>query len=190
MNTVIYGRFDGMAGARHAIDALAAAGFAQEQIASVAVAHVLDADPESAPGRSDDDAHEESTSEQNAGDGGITGTLKGIGIGAAVGLVGFPVLGPLAPLGGAAVGAYVGSLAGALAATDAVPAQVAALEVVPADDGGTHAQSDLLVAVAAPSTTEQESAITVLRAHGAAAVRSVEGNISGGQWLDFDSTRN
>ncbi len=67
MNTVIYGRFDGMASARHAIDALAAAGFAQERIASVAVEHVDEADLESSLDGTHDHAPEETTSEHNAG---------------------------------------------------------------------------------------------------------------------------
>lgn len=181
MDNIIAGRFDGVAHARQAIDALAAAGFNPERIASVPVGQLDDGQGRSALAAVDGDGSDESISEQRAGNGAVTGTLKGVGIGAVVGLLGLPVLGPAAPLAGAAVGAYVGSLAGALDATEAVPAHGTALEAEPADGGGSNAKSDQMVAVAAASPAEKERAITVLRAHGAEALRSFEGNISGGE---------
>lgn len=189
MATVIAGRFDGMSRARRAIDALAAAGFAPDRIASVPVAHRDEGRHASTPGGAVDAGSDESTSEHNAGDGAVSGTLQGVGVGAVVGFIGFPALGPVAPLVGAAVGAYVGSLAGALDGADAAPAQIVAADAGSADDGGTHAKDRMLVAVAASSPREQEMATAVLHAHGVAALRSVEGHISGGQWLDYDHDR-
>jgi hypothetical protein len=180
MDNIIAGTFDGMAHARKAIDGLAAAGFKLERIASVPVGQRDDGQAGSALDAVDADGSDESISEQRAGDGAVTGTLKGVGIGAVFGLLGLPVLGPAAPLAGAAVGAYVGSLAGALDATEAVPAHATGHEAEPADGGGSPARSNQMVTVAAASPAEKEKAITVLRAHGADVLQSFEGSIIGG----------
>lgn len=182
MNTVIAGRFDAQDHAEQAIGALAAAGFPRDRIASFFV------NPPGQHNRSG--THEDpdaSAGAHEAASGAVAGALAGTGVGTVVGLATMIVLGPAAPLAGAAVGAYVGSFAGALdELRGSAPSTETAATVESANDDGAPRKSGMLVAVEAVSSTEQETAIVVLRGEGAAALETVEGSISHGEWTDFD----
>ncbi len=182
LNAIIAGRFDEQTRAATAMTALAAAGFQADQIATFFVnpagrhdLHGTPRDPEASAG-----AH-------HAGEGAMVGTATGTGVGAAVGLVTMPVLGPVAALAGAGIGAYIGSLAGALAqtGTPAQPAGESARSEQSRDEAPPR-KSGMFVAVGAASSLEEASAITVLRAQGAADIERAQGNITQSQWNDFD----
>ena len=184
MNTVVAGRFADQANARQAVGALAAAGFDRGRIASMHVdaANVQDLhEPHADPDTTATAAAEADGAETGA----VNGTLAGIGVGTVVGLATLPFLGPVAPFAGAAVGAYVGSFAGVLEGIDEAAAHATPAEGVSPDDNPATANSAVLVAVGASSPTEHEKAITVMRAHGAASLESVEGNIADGRWKDL-----
>jgi hypothetical protein len=170
MNTIIAGRFDEQSGADRGAAALAAAGFHRSQIATFFVnaagqhdVHGPRQDP-GAPAGADD-----------AGAGAAAGATTGTSVGAVAGFAAIPVLGPVAPLAGAAIGAYVGSLVGALEEMGDSGQRLA----VPRRSG-------MFVAVGAPSTAEQASAIATLRVEGALDMERAMGGIAEGQWHDFD----
>jgi hypothetical protein len=182
MNTIIAGRFDEQARAEQAITALEASGFPRDQIATFFVnpagqhdLHGTTQDPEASAG-----AH-------HAGAGAAVGAATGTGVGTVVGLATMPVLGPVAALAGAAVGAYVGSLVGALEQMSD-PERPADKSVYsePGPDEAPPRKSGMLVAVGAATSPEQTSAITVLRAQGAADIERAQGSITQSQWNDFD----
>jgi|RhiMethySRZTD1v2_1073278.scaffolds.fasta_scaffold342068_1 hypothetical protein len=180
MNTIIAGRFDEQAQVEQTVTALEASGFARGQIATFFL---------NSPGQHDlagtvrdPDA---SAGAHHAGAGAATGAATGSGVGTVVGLATVPVLGPVGPLAGAAIGAYVGALAGALEKLgDAEPGDPAVSEH--SRDDTPPRKSGMLVAVSAPSSAEETSAITVLRAQGAADMERAQGNIEQGLWNDFD----
>src|SRR5215212_8406894 len=107
MSTIIAGRFDEEIKSRRAHEALAAAGFDRERITvffiNPAGMHDLHGTP--------DDA-DASVNAHQGGSGALAGVAAGSGVGAVVGLAATPLVGPAAPIAGAALGAYIGSLAG------------------------------------------------------------------------------
>jgi hypothetical protein len=182
MNKIIAGRFGEQARADQAMTALEVIGFHREQIATFFVnppgQHDLRGtarDPEASAG-----AH-------HAGTGAAAGAATGTGVGVAVGLVTLPVLGPGAAVAGAAIGAYVGSLAGALEEMHN-PERAAGESAYSARsrDESVPRKSGMLVAVGATSSSEEASAITVLRAQGAADIEHAQGSITQSEWGDFD----
>jgi hypothetical protein len=182
MNTIIAGRFDEQARAEQAMTALEATGFQRKQIASFFVnpagqhdLHGTARDPEASAG-----AH-------HAGAGASAGAATGTGVGTVVGLATIPVLGPGAALAGAAVGAYLGSLAGALKQMgDPEPPAGEFAYSERSREETPPRKSGMLVAVGAASSSEEERAITVLRAQGAAEIERAQGSIAQSQWSDFD----
>jgi len=182
MNTIIAGRFDEQARAELAVTALAATGFSRDQIATFFVnaagqhdLHGTHRDPEASAG-----AH-------HAGTGAAAGALSGSGVGAVVGLATAPVLGPVGPLAGAAIGAYVGSLAGALKTMgDSDPPVSESPDSKAMHDEALPRKSGMLVAVGAASSSEQTSAIIVLRAQGATDMERAQCKITESRWNDFD----
>lgn len=182
MNTIIAGRFDEQARAEQAMTALVAKGFQREQIATFFInpagqhdLHGTARDPDASAG-----AH-------HAGAGAGMGAAAGTGVGTVVGLATMPVLGPGAALVGAAIGAYVGSLAGALKQTGDPerPARGSANSERSRDEAPPR-KPGMLVAVSATSSSEEASAISVLRAQGAADIERAHGSITQSQWIDFD----
>jgi hypothetical protein len=182
MNKIIAGGFGEQARADQAKTALEATGFPRDQIATFFVnppgQHDLSGtprDPEASAG-----AH-------HAGTGAALGAASGTGVGIAVGLVTLPVLGPGAAVAGAAIGAYVGSLAGALEQMHPAerPVGESAYSARSRDEAAPR-HSGMLVAVSAPSSAEEASAITVLRAQGATYIEHAQGSITQGEWGDFD----
>lgn len=185
MNTIIAGRFGEQTRAEQAVTALEATGFQREQIATFFVnpagqhdLHGTRRDPEASAG-----AH-------HAGVGASVGAATGTGVGTVIGLATMPVLGPGAAVAGAAIGAYVGSLAGAL--KEMGDPQRAAGESAHSEqsrDEATPRKSGMLVAIGTASSSEEVSAITVLRAQGAADIERAQGNIIQNQWSEFDPLR-
>jgi hypothetical protein len=185
VNTIIAGRFGEQTRADEAVNALEATGFRRDQIATFFVnpagqhdLHGTTQDPEASAG-----AH-------HAGIGASAGAATGTGVGTMIGLATMPVLGPGAALAGAAIGAYVGSLAGAL--KEMGDPQLAAGESARSERGRDEApprKSGMIVAIGAASSSEELSAITVLRAQGAADIERAQGNIIQNQWDEFDPLR-
>jgi hypothetical protein len=182
MNTIIAGRFNEQAGAEQAMTALEASGFQREHIATFFVnpagqhdLHGTARDPEASAG-----AH-------HAGAGAAAGAATGTGVGTVIGLATMPVLGPGGALAGAAIGAYVGSLAGALKqmGDPEQPPGESAKSERNRDEAPTR-KSGMLVAIGASCSSEEASAITVLRAQGAADIERARGSITQSQWSDFD----
>jgi hypothetical protein len=178
MDTIIAGRFDEQVRAEQAVTALLATGFPRDQIATFFV---------NAAGQHDlHGTHQDPVASAGAHHAGA-GAAAGAGAGTVVGLATMPVLGPVGALAGAAIGAYVGSLAGALNQLgDRARPDEHAVTSVPGRDEALPRKSGMLVAVGAASSSEQTSAITVLRAQGAADMERAQGSITAGQWNDFD----
>ena len=182
MNTIIAGRFDEQARAEQAMTALEATGFQREQIATFFVnpagQHDLRGtaqDPEASAG-----AH-------HAGAGATAGAATGTGVGAIFGLATAPVLGPGAAFVGAAIGAYVGSFTGALDQMGNPERPTgASVNSERSPDEALPRKSGMLVAIGAATSSEEASAITVLRAQGAADIERAQGSITQSRWNDFD----
>jgi len=185
MSAIIAGRFDQQARAAEAIVVLEATGFGSEQIATFFVnppgqhdLHGTNRDPDASAG-----AH-------HAGAGAAAGAATGSGVGAAVGLATVPVLGPAGPLVSAAIGAYVGSLAGALKQTgDSERAAGESANSERLRDEAPPRKSGVLVAVSTASPAAEASAVSVLRARGAADIERAQGSITQSHWNDFDPLR-
>ena len=182
MPTIIAGRFDEQIQAEQATTALETTGFPRDRIATFFV---------NPPGRQDVRGTtrdpEASAGAHHAGLGAATGAATGTGVGAVVGLAAMPILGPIAALAGAGIGAYIGSLDGALSRTgDSVPPGCESAASVRSRDEALPRKSGMFVAVVTGSSSEEASAITVLRAQGASDMEWAQGNITGSQWNDFD----
>jgi hypothetical protein len=162
--------------------ALEATGFQREQIATFFVnppgqhdLHGTAEDPEASAG-----AH-------HAGAGAAEGAATGTGIGTVIGLATTPVLGPGGALAGAAIGAYVGSLAGALKQMgDPERPSGESVKSERSRDEAPTRKSAMLVAIGAACSSEEASAIAVLRAQGAADIERAQGSITQSRWNDFD----
>ena len=186
MTTIISGSFQQQDHAQQAIAELQRAGFAADQTTTFFV---------NPPGQHDrypiGGDKDESPGTEDAKGGSAAGAAVGGAVGVAVGLATLPVLGPGAAVAGAGIGAYAGSLYGALGKLDdaktadaerAAPAPAAPSEPPPRKSG-------VLVAVAAPTAEQQNTAIRVLRAQGALDLERAEGTLVAGEWVDFDPVR-
>lgn len=181
MTTIITGNFQQQDAAQHALSALARVGFGAGQTTTFFVnppgqhnRHVLGGDVDESPGTED------------AGNGAVAGAAVGGAVGVAVGLATLPVLGPDAAVAATGAGAYAGALLGALGNTDDRnnPESHDAREELRRSEPSR--KSGMLVAVSAPAFAQQDSAISILRAHGATDIESPEGTIAEGQWTDFN----
>jgi hypothetical protein len=181
MTTIITGNFQQQDEARQALSELMGAGFAASQTTTFFV---------NPPGQHDryplGGDEDESVGTEHAAGGSASGAAVGGAIGAAVGIAALPVLGPGAPVAAAGVGAYAGSLYGALRNTDDKnnPETQAARDDL--QRGELPRKSGMLVAVAAPASVQQDTAIRILRAHGATDIERPEGTIVAGEWADFN----
>ena len=158
MATIITGNFQHQDDARRAWSDLLGAGFGADQMTTFFV---------NPPGQHDlypiGGDEDESPGTENAAAGAASGAAFGGAIGVAVGIATLPVLGPVAPAAGAGVGAYVGSLYGALSNTDDNnPETQSGHEELRRNE--PPRRSGMLVAVSAPSSEQQETAIRILRA--------------------------
>lgn len=177
MTTLITGIFQQQNEAQQAMSDLASAGFAVDQTTTFYAGPPGQHDIHPVGG--DEDA---SAGAEHASGGAVSGIAVGGAIGAAVGVATLPILGPGAAIAGAGVGAYVGSLYGALGSTETTLDDAAKA----AGSESPHLQSGMIVAAGAPNTTEQISAVRILRARGAKGVYLVEGKITAGEWTDFN----
>ncbi len=170
MSSIIAARFavqDAVAAARAEI---LRAGFPEDHVSSFYV---------SPPGQHDmtplggDEMESPGT---HSGAGVTDGALTGGAIGAAAGLAGVAVVGPLAPLVGALIGAHVGNLTGPLSETD--------------ENGDAAAppyrRSGMMLAVSADTAEEEQRIIDVLRALDAQDIERAEGTVIDGDWQDFN----
>ena len=181
MATIITGSFQQQDDAQQAWSDLLRAGFGAGQMTKFFV---------NPPGQHDlypiGGDEDESPGTENAAAGAASGAAVGGVVGAAVGLATLPALGPGAAVAGAGVGAYTGSLYGALGNTDSKNNP----ETQSARDELRHSEplrrSGMLVAVSAPASERQDTALRILRAHGAIDIERTEGTIVAGEWTDFN----
>ncbi len=116
------------------------------------------------------------------------GALAGGGIGAVAGAAIGSVAGPVGAAIGGGVGAYTGSLAGAMTKTDMETEAGDEAEEEPAKEPLIDRRSGLHLAVKV-NGAEQGRAVEILRACGAAELEIAEGEITDGEWVDFDPTK-
>ena len=181
MTTIITGNFEEQALARKAASDLEGAGFSADQISVFYVGPPGQHDRYPVGGDRD-----ESPGTEHVAAGSAAGAAVGGVVGLAVGLATLPLLGPGAVVAGAGAGAYVGSLYGAMGTTEdhnnpETPAEREVLE---------HSErprtSGVLVAVTASASAQQDTAIGILRAHGATDIERTEGTVVGGNWTGFN----
>lgn len=181
MTTIITGNFQQQDEARQALSDLAGAGFAADQTTTFFV---------NPPGQHDLYAvggdQDESPGTEDAAGGSASGAAIGGAVGVAVGLATLPALGPGAIVAAAGAGAYTGSLYGALGSTDDKknPETQAARKEL--RHSKPPRKSGMLVAVSAPASAQQDTAIRILRAHHATDIERTEGTIVAGDWTDFN----
>ncbi len=169
MSHIIAGRFESMAGAEAAVNALGAANFPTEQMSCFYVGppgqharFVIGGD------------HNVSRGAEEGSMGAMTGTAAGGAVGAAIGSVG----GPLGFLTGGLVGAHIGNLIGALRSMHENEED--------RDPSTMLRHSGFMVAVCADDERSEHEAMDVLMQCGAAELESGEGHIVHGDWEDFD----
>lgn len=181
MHTIIAGRFDTQDQADAALAALQRAGFPHDGLVAFYLnpngqhdLYPIGGDVEESPG-----AHQSGP-----------GAAKTGGIGAAIGAVAgaavSPIIGPAGIAIGAGLGAYTGSLVGAVSSTDQT-SEVDEQTGKPsaAQPEVTERMAGMFVAVRVDEQSRQR-AIDTLRAAGAADVEHAEGELSGGEWRDFN----
>ena len=181
MHTIIAGRFELQDQADAALAALRQAGFPRDALAAFYLnpngqhaIYPIGGDDESSPGA------------RRSG----VGAAKGGGIGAAVGAVAgaatSPLIGPVGIAIGAGIGAYTGSLVGAVSSTDE-ESDVDEQTGQPSDTqpAVTERTPGVLVAVRVDDSSRQQ-AIDTLRTASAEDIEQAEGELSNGQWQDFD----
>jgi hypothetical protein len=182
MTTIITGSFQQQDQAQEAIVELVRSGFSTDQTTSFFV---------NPPGQHDrypiGGDEDESPGTQHTAKAALSGAAVGGAVGVAVGLATLPVLGPGATIAGAGAAAYAGSLVGALGHLhDATGPDDEAATQKHKDSEAPRRKSGMLVAVCAPTSTQQATAICVLRARGAADIEQAEGTFTAGQWSDFN----
>ena len=166
MARIIAGRFETMTEAERTRDALVAAGFAENEIASFF---------NNAPGQhgefptGGDEAIDPKAQDVHKG------TAAGAAIGAGVGLAAGLTAGPAA-LAVAGVGAYIGALAGTGSAAEGTDARL------------VRRPSGVMVAVNVGDGGRENDAIRVLRERGADNIERAEGLWENGDWVDFNPT--
>jgi len=194
MTILVTGNFQQQDIAQLALADLKAAGFSQDRFTTFFVNPAGQHDLSPIGGDQD-----ESPGTEDSAAGSATGAAVGGAIGAAVGLATLPVLGPAGPAVGGGVGAYVGSLYGALATTEdktpdgenrseaSTPYSARPLQssLPPQREQRTPRKSGVVVAVACPTSAEQEDAIRILRTHSASDVERTQGTLVAGEWTDF-----
>lgn len=189
MTTVIAGRFVQQDQAENASVQLMRSGFSAQDMSLFFVnpqgqhdMHPVGGDEDESPGT------------HHASGGAVAGAAGGVGVGALVGAVTLPVLGPGGPLLGAAVGAYTGSLVGALKTMKKHEEQQEVTgETAPSEeDAGISANDEthprkagVVLAVAVATPEQRANAIEILGAT-AQEVEEAEGVLQNGQWVDFD----
>ena len=180
MTTLIAGRFSQQTHAESASAELLRSGFLSSDMSLFYVNPQGQHDIHPVGGDED-----ESAGTHHASSGAALGAAGGVGLGTLVGAATLPILGPAGPLLGAAVGAYTGSLVGALNKMDKTEEQREVAEKNITEDEVQPRKAGVLLAVAVATPQQREHAIQILRAT-ALEVEETEGNLSNGQWVDFD----
>jgi phage tail tape-measure protein len=181
MKALIVGRYSQLAVAETASRELLRAGFSAREMSLFYVnpqgQHAL------YPVGGDED---ESAGTHEAKSGAVRGAIGGVGAGTLVGVATIPVLGPAAPLLGAAVGAYTGSLVGALSHMEEPDTHGDAVRDSDEPDADVQPrQAGVMLAVAVATPAEREYAIEILGVS-AQQVEAAEGLLQYGEWIDFD----
>jgi hypothetical protein len=183
MKTIIAGRFQRQDQADDAMAELVLSGFASQQVTSFFVnpggQHDL------YPIGGDED---ESRGTHDASSGAASAAAVGGGVGLAVGIATLPVLGPGAAVAAVGVAAYTGSLVGALRRMGAESGpDDRASRIESQREDALLRKSGMLVAVCAPTSAQQITAVQILDARQAVDVEQTEGTFSEGQWVDFNA---
>ena len=181
MHLIIAGRFERQDQADAALAALRQAGFQQDALAAFYLnpngqhdIFPIGGDEQSSPGS------------RHSGVGAAKGGGVGAALGAAVGVAATPIIGPAGIAIGAGIGAYTGSLVGAVSSTDET-SDVDEQTGQPSETQPTVTERapGVLVAVRVDDQSRQQ-AIDTFRAAGAADIEHATGELSDGQWKDFD----
>jgi hypothetical protein len=181
MSTIIAGRFDTQEQAEKVCASLQDAGFEKDHISQFYVnphgqhaIYPIGGDEQASPG-SDDSGH-----------GALVGGGIGAAAGVAAGIAAIPVVGPIGAVVGAGIGAYTGSLVGAMKETDK-DSEVDEMvdETLLKEEQLTERRAGVHVAVKVAGDTRKE-AIAVLRNHGGAELEEAEGELTQGEWVNFD----
>ena len=129
----------------------------------------------------------ESPGTHEAKGGAVRGAVGGVGAGTLVGAATIPVLGPAAPLFGAAVGAYTGSLVGALKNMEESEDTASPPSEPPEPAASTEPRkAGVMVAVAVATAEERQTAIEILGER-ADELEEARGTLQNGDWIDFDA---
>lgn len=185
MTTIIAGYLPLQQDVEHAREALIDEGFASERISSFYVnpagqhdLYPLGGDREKSPGA------------KETPEGVTTGLSAGGAIGAVVGAATVPLTGPAGPIVGALVGAHVGSLYSLNEMKEAGQPEGGKENADGAASGQDNQRrprhAGMLVAVALAGEGERERVVGLLRRLGASDLETADGNISDGDWTDFD----
>lgn len=171
--TIIAGRFEQQAAAAATVEEFERAGFDATRIASFYVnprgqhdAYPYGGDHEKSPGAQETDR----------------GTVAGAVAGGAVGVAAAPLLGPVGVVTGGLVGAHIGGLVGGVSKMK----EHGETGEGDAENAAAVRRSGMMVAIAVDSHEQEDQAINLLRALGAADIERAEGTIAGGDWTDFD----
>jgi len=182
MSIIIAGRFQQQEQAAQVISALMTSGFSTDEMTTFYVnppgQHALHA------GGGDEGA---SPGARDAGKGAAAGASIGGAVGLAAGIAALPVVGPAGLVAAASVGAYTGSLGGAMKSTNQQTVDDERTEKLTDEPvETTDRKAGVLVAVRADEPAAQHEAIGVLQSHGATDIECASGNLSAGEWSDFD----
>lgn len=181
MSTIIAGRFDTQEQAEKVCASLQNAGFSGDHISQFYVnphgqhaIYPIGGDESASPGSKD------------SGHGALVGGGIGAAAGVAAGIAAIPVVGPIGAVVGAGIGAYTGSLVGAMEKTDK-DSEVDEIveEAPPKKQQLTERHAGVHVAVKVTADNRSD-AISVLRKHQAAGLEEAQGELTNGEWVDFD----
>ena len=173
-STIIAGRFQQQSEAEDTVNELLRAGFARDAIATFYV---------NPPGQHDAYPIGGDRMESPGADDSGKGVAAGAAIGAAAGAAAAPFLGPVGAVTGGLLGAHVGGLVGSMSQMKERDDSGAPLN---ARDPQAQRQAGMMVAVAVGDEAQEERAIHVLRAAGAADIERAQGTIANGDWSDFN----
>ena len=182
MSVIFAGRFQAQAEADRAKEALRSAGFRSDEISSF---YLNPAGQHASYPIGGDAHHDEGTKDsgKTAVAGGAIGGAAGVALGTVAAAASEPGFTAAAAVAGAGVGAYVGSLVGAMAGMHAGdPQQASAAEPVERAAG-------VMVAICVDRQGTAQSALHVLRTHGAIEIERATGEWRDGSWADFDPRR-
>ncbi len=172
MTNIVAAQFDDFKVVDATLGSLAAEGFAPTSVDT----YFLNAGGQHArfPIGGDQDEDPEA---HGAEKGALAGAALGGAAGAALGLLAAPLAGGAAAAGAIAAGVYAGSLAGAV---HSLGKGHTALH--PA----VNRPAGVVIAVHAPTPSEQERATAIFGRHGAHAIEEADGVWKNGSWQDFD----